>query len=271
MPEAQSPLAARELKRAIYNEYIRAMGNNDNAGQMILTVLLDEIRKVVRDELASFRGGLPADPEVSRRKPAPEKRTAPERKRFYTAKEVAVELSLSTKTVRRLIDRGLLRPNRATRLIRIFCAHGIPVFCAATFTHPASMFWRRISTPRQEHQVGCFLGISEKRLARRAYLRTHGKATSKINELACADGHRKVGRDFSSGDPVPEATFHQRRGARDRALQEPPNLSVVHKRRDAPEKTATGASFFSRAFDGVPQKARERIAKTLWREECLRG
>ena len=39
---------------------------------------------------------------------------------------------------------------------------------AATFTHPASTFWRRISTPRQEHQVGRFLGISEERLARRA-------------------------------------------------------------------------------------------------------
>jgi hypothetical protein len=39
---------------------------------------------------------------------------------------------------------------------------------AATFTHPASTFWRRISTPRQEHQVGRFLGISEERLARHA-------------------------------------------------------------------------------------------------------
>jgi excisionase family DNA binding protein len=95
------------------------MEQNDNPGQMILTLLLDEVRRVVRDELSGFRGGLPADPEVSRRKPAPEKRTAPERKRFYTMKEAAVELSLSTKTVRRLIDRGLLRPSKATRLIRI--------------------------------------------------------------------------------------------------------------------------------------------------------
>ena len=39
---------------------------------------------------------------------------------------------------------------------------------APTFTHPASTFWCRISTPRQEHQVGRFLGISEERLARRA-------------------------------------------------------------------------------------------------------
>ena len=72
------------------------------------------------------------------------------------------------------------------------------------------MVWRRISTSRQEQQVGRFLGIPEKRLARRAYLRTHGKATSKINELACADGHRKVGRDFARADRVPETTFYQR-------------------------------------------------------------
>ena|SRR5436190_9592586 len=153
----------------------------------------------------------------------------------------------------------------------IFCAHSVPVFYAATFTHPASTFWRRISTPRQEHQVGRFLGIPEKRLARRAYLRAHGKATSKINELGCADGHRKVGRDFSSDDPVSETTFHQRHGGSGSVLQEPPNLSVVHKRRDALQKAAPGGPFLGRTFDGVPQKARDRVAKTLWREECLHG
>src|SRR5690242_1862547 len=66
----------------------------------------------------------------------------------------------------------------------------------ARYLQSASPFWRCISTPRQEHQVGRFLGIPEKRLARRANSRTHGKATSKINELACADVHRKVRRDF---------------------------------------------------------------------------
>jgi hypothetical protein len=64
--------------------------------------------------------------------------------------------------------------------------------------------------PRQEHQVGRFLSIPEKRLARRAHLRTHGKATSKIRDLDRAHGHWKVGRDFSGSDPVPETTFHQR-------------------------------------------------------------
>jgi excisionase family DNA binding protein len=95
------------------------MEQNDNPSQMILTLLLDEVRRVVRDELSTFRQGVQPDPEVSRRKAAPEKRTAPERKRFYTMKEAAVELSFSTKTVRRLIDRGLLRPSKATRRIRI--------------------------------------------------------------------------------------------------------------------------------------------------------
>src|SRR5271167_2605732 len=142
---------------------------------------------------------------------------------------------------------------------------------AATFTHPASTFWRRISTARQEHQVGRFLGIPEKRLARRAYLRTHGKATSKIRDLDRAHGYRKVRRDVSLTDPVPETALHQRRAARDRVLQEPPNLSVVHKRRDAHQKAAPGGPSLGRTFDGVPQKARDRVAKTLWREECLRG
>ena len=124
---------------------------------------------------------------------------------------------------------------------------------------------------RQEHQVGRFLGILEKRLARRAYQRTHGQATSKIRDLDRARGYRKVRRDFSRADPVPETTFHQRRAARGRALQEPLNLSVVHKRRDAHHKAAPGGPFLGRTFDGVPQKARDRVAKTLWREECLRG
>src|SRR5277367_3286596 len=140
---------------------------------------------------------------------------------------------------------------------------------AATFTHPALTFWRRISTPRQEHQVGRFLGILEKRLARRAYLRTHGKATSKIRDLDRAFGHRKVGRDFARPDRVPKTTFHQRRAARGRVLQEPPDFSIVDKRRDANQKAAPGGPFLGRTFDGVPQKARDRIAKTLWRKECF--
>jgi hypothetical protein len=71
--------------------------------------------------------------------------------------------------------------------------------CLSPFTYVSPFTY----SPRQEYQIGRFLGIPEKRLARRAYQRTHGQATSKINELACADGHRKVGRDFARADRVP--------------------------------------------------------------------
>ena len=40
-------------------------------------------------------------------------------KRFYSVKETAVELGLSDKTVRDLIERGLLKASRATRHIKI--------------------------------------------------------------------------------------------------------------------------------------------------------
>ena len=125
--------------------------------------------------------------------------------------------------------------------------------------HAASKILCRISTPRLEHQVGRFLGIPEERLARRAYQRTHRKATSKIRDLDRAFGRRKVGRDFARADRVTETTFHQRRAGRGRVLQEPPNLSVVHKRRDANQKAAPGGPFLGRSFDGVLKKARDRV------------
>src|SRR5581483_2956562 len=108
-----------------------------------------------------------------------------------------------------------------------------------------------------------FLGILEKRLAWRAYLRPHRKATSKIGDLDRANGYRKVGRDFSGSDPVAETTFHQRHPASGGVLQEFPDLSIVHKRRDAQEKAPRRRSFFGRTFDGVPHKARERVTKLL--------
>jgi hypothetical protein len=125
--------------------------------------------------------------------------------------------------------------------------------------------------PRLEHQVGRCLSIFEECLARRAYQRTHRKATTKIRDLDCAFVRRKIGWDFARADRVPETTFYQRRAARGRVLQEPPDLSIVYKRRDANQKAAPGGPFLGRTFDGVPQKARDRVAKTLWREECLRG
>ena len=78
----------------------------------------------------------------------------------------------------------------------------------------------------------------EERLTRRAYPRTHDEATSKIRDLGRAHGYGKVRWDFSRADRVPETALHQRRAARDRALQEPLNLGVVHKRRDAHHKAA---------------------------------
>ena len=75
-------------------------------------------------------------------------------------------------------------------------------------------------TPRQEHQVGRFLGVFEERLARGANLCAHGQTTSKINDLARADGYGTVGRDFSSADPIAETIFHHRCRAGGRVLQE---------------------------------------------------
>jgi hypothetical protein len=63
---------------------------------------------------------------------------------------------------------------------------------APTFSPSAST-----SAPRQEHQVGRFLGVFEERPARRADPRTHGQATSKIHDLARAGGYGKVRRDFA--------------------------------------------------------------------------
>ena len=122
---------------------------------------------------------------------------------------------------------------------------------------------RRVATPPQEHQVGRFVSIFEEPLARRAYERTHGKATSKIRDLDRAHGYRKVGRDFSRAYPVPKTALHQRRAARDRALKETLNLSVVYERRDAYHKAAPSRPFLGRTFDGVPRKARDRVAKIL--------
>jgi hypothetical protein len=62
--------------------------------------------------------------------------------------------------------------------------------------------------PRQEHQVGRFLSLFDERLARRAYPRTHGRAMSKIYDLARARGDGKVRGDLSRVDPIPETTFH---------------------------------------------------------------
>ena len=74
---------------------------------------------------------------------------------------------------------------------------------AGTAARPAA------SLPRQkDHQVSRFLGIPEKRLARRAHLRAHRQTLGKVDDLARTRGYGKVRRDFSSSDRVPEPTFH---------------------------------------------------------------
>ena len=85
---------------------------------------------------------------------------------------------------------------------------------SSRITHPASTFWRRISTPRQEHQVRRFLGVFQERLARRAHLRTHRQTARQVEDLARARGYGKVRRDFSRADRVAESAFHERRGTR---------------------------------------------------------
>ena len=65
------------------------------------------------------------------------------------------------------------------------------------------------SPPRQkDHQISRFLGIPEKRLARRAHLRAHRQTLGKVDDLARTRGYGKVSRDFPSADPVPETTLH---------------------------------------------------------------
>ena len=62
--------------------------------------------------------------------------------------------------------------------------------------------------------------------------------------------------------PIAETAFHQLHGGIGRLLQELPDLSVVHERRDAHEKTSRADPFSVALADGVPQKARAS------REEC---
>jgi excisionase family DNA binding protein len=83
---------------------------NDPA-QQLLQIILSELRSAVRQEFALLRQDLKQSINTCP--------TSPRTNRFYSVKEVAVELNLSKVTVHRLIKRGLLRPNRTTRHLRI--------------------------------------------------------------------------------------------------------------------------------------------------------
>lgn len=86
--------------------------SKNHPAQLLFDLLLQEIREIVHTEIATARADLlrragHAEPTVSNNK------------RLCSLKETAVELNLSEATVRRLIDRGLLRSSKATRHIRI--------------------------------------------------------------------------------------------------------------------------------------------------------
>jgi excisionase family DNA binding protein len=85
--------------------------NENHPAGLLFDLILHEIREVVRSEIAGVRED--ASRLVQR------KEILPKANRFYSLKEAAVELNLSEATVRRLIDRGLLRPSKAVRHIRI--------------------------------------------------------------------------------------------------------------------------------------------------------
>lgn len=84
---------------------------NNHPARLLFELLLRDFRRVVQHELALLRQDF---------KESTGTRSFPSAtKRFYSIKEAAVDLNLSEPTVRRLINRGLLRPNKAIRHIRI--------------------------------------------------------------------------------------------------------------------------------------------------------
>ena len=103
------------------------------------------------------------------------------------------------------------------------------------------------------------------------HLRTHRQTAAKVEHLARARGNGKVRRDFSRADSVVETAFHERHAASYGVLQELPNLSFVHERRDAHHYTSWAGSSLGRSFYGVSQEADQRVAKSRRREERLRG
>jgi excisionase family DNA binding protein len=83
----------------------------NHPARVLFDVLLSEFRSVVQSEIAILREEI--------KRVVQTREIPPRANRFYSLKEAAVELNLSEATVRRLIDRGLLRPSKAVRHIRI--------------------------------------------------------------------------------------------------------------------------------------------------------
>ena len=76
--------------------------------QLLFEIVIQELQRVVRTEIANMN------------RPANRKEKPPQRK-HYSVKETAWQLNCSEVTVHRLINRGLLRTNKATRHIKISC------------------------------------------------------------------------------------------------------------------------------------------------------
>jgi excisionase family DNA binding protein len=83
----------------------------NHPSRLLFDLLLSEFRSVVQSEIAILRDEI--------KRVGQSGKIVPNTKRFYSLKEAAQELNLSQATVRRLIDRGLLRSSKATCLIRI--------------------------------------------------------------------------------------------------------------------------------------------------------
>jgi hypothetical protein len=81
----------------------------NHPARLLFDVLLSEFRNLVQSEIAILRD------EIKRVGQSGE--ILPKTKRFYSLKEAAAELNLSQATVRRLIDRGLLRSSGVMLLL----------------------------------------------------------------------------------------------------------------------------------------------------------
>src|SRR5438477_11655970 len=89
--------------------------------------------------------------------------------RKYLANELAAAVIGPASSKRNPCPRGLKRVDEWRRQRKLL---------APTFSPSASTFW--ISAPRQEHQVGRFLGVFEERLTRRPHLCTHRQTAAKV-------------------------------------------------------------------------------------------
>lgn len=90
---------------------MKTQNETNDPVRLLFDRMLSEFRTLVQDEVALLRNEI--------REGFGYKEIPLNPRRLYTVKEAAIELHVSQATVRRLIDRGLLRANKAIRHIRI--------------------------------------------------------------------------------------------------------------------------------------------------------